>query len=897
MVTSYTQLTNLPTLVTSYTQLTNLPTLVTSYTQLQNLPTLFDGNYNNLSNKLTAGNGISIDANNNIKVRIPTFAPTNSSYLYTMVDGNIGVATYIDWSDVANKPTLFNGDYNSLTNRPTIPAAQIQADWNQVTNTALDFIKNKPLTFPPSSHTHSLSSTEITGTLPFNKGGTNKTSMTANRLLGCGATANQYDEITIGSGLSLTGTTLSLSAGAGTSQWTSGTSLIYYNDGNVGIGTTAPARRLHLHNNTASTSAFIQFTDGTTTAATSRGSIIGKQTTQDLLIYNYQGGANIHFGTASTTGTLVERMTIQGNGNVGIGKTNPSASYKLDVNGAINATALHVNGVALAGQIQADWNQATTTALDFIKNKPALLTNTSLLFNNQNIAHETYQDFNNIPNFGFYFVQGSTNSPGTNSATQYYTLTQGLGSQFPWTGAGSYGMQIGIPRNVTSPYISIRYKENNTLGSWQRISAGQADKLTTARTINGVAFDGTQNITISTSQWTTSGTSITYNSGNVGIGITPQATLHVYGKAIIHGSDNDYAPPANGQWGGSIGTKLVLYPGNSTACAYSLGIEGGTLWYCSPGTHKWYSGTKNVMTLTSGNPNSSFGGDLSVESTTYSYGFNRNWQIAPSAISSDLELWFRYYNGSAYSTKSKMSFNGNGGYTNFTGSHRNISDDKRLYNHAYKGYIVRSIGKYKNLNSKYHRNYIQGNIIMDDALPIVELSTKAYDKSVWGVISSFEDTSIKVRNYEQGHFISCMDIEGGDYRLQINGCGEGSIWVSNYNGNLENGDHITTSPIPGIGMKQDDDILRNYTVAKITMDCNFDPQMIPVQIIKQEIVIDESGNEISKNVLDEEGYPIYEYKLDTSGNKIYEPEYEVKTVTHNDIEYKMAFVGCTYKCS
>lgn len=186
---------------------------------------------------------------------------------------------------------------------------------------------------------------------------------------------------------------------------------------------------------------------------------------------------------------------------------------------------------------------------------------------------------------------------------------------------------------------------------------------------------------------------------------------------------------------------------------------------------------------------------------------------------------------------------------------------------------------------------------MDDALPIVELSTKAYDKSVWGVISSFEDTSSTVRNYEQGHFISCMDIEGGDYRLQINGCGEGSIWVSNYNGNLENGDHITTSPIPGIGMKQDDDILRNYTVAKITMDCNFDPQLIPVEIIKQEIVIDESGNEISKNVLDEEGNPIYEYKLDTSGNIIYDYEYEMKTVIHDNIEYKMAFVGCTYKCS
>lgn len=36
------------------------------------------------------------------------------------------------------------GSYNDLLNTPTIPAAQIQSDWNQSTTTALDYIKNKP---------------------------------------------------------------------------------------------------------------------------------------------------------------------------------------------------------------------------------------------------------------------------------------------------------------------------------------------------------------------------------------------------------------------------------------------------------------------------------------------------------------------------------------------------------------------------------------------------------------------------------------------------------------------------------------------------------------------------------------------------------------------------------
>ena len=51
-----------------------------------------------------------------------------------------------------------------------------------------------------------------------------------------------------------------------------------------------------------------------------------------------------------------------------------------------------------------------------------------------------------------------------------------------------------------------------------------------------------------------------------------------------------------------------------------------------------------------------------------------------------------------------------------------------------------------------------------------------------------------------------------DNRLFINSLGEGCVWVCNVNRNLENGDYITTCEIPGHGMKQDDDLLHNYTV-------------------------------------------------------------------------------------
>lgn len=43
-----------------------------------------------------------------------------------------------------NGKSNFSGDYNDLQNKPTIPDAQIQADWNQTDVDAPDYIKNKP---------------------------------------------------------------------------------------------------------------------------------------------------------------------------------------------------------------------------------------------------------------------------------------------------------------------------------------------------------------------------------------------------------------------------------------------------------------------------------------------------------------------------------------------------------------------------------------------------------------------------------------------------------------------------------------------------------------------------------------------------------------------------------
>ena len=138
-------------------------------------------------------------------------------------------------------------------------------------------------------------------------------------------------------------------------------------------------------------------------------------------------------------------------------------------------------------------------------------------FNNMGGNHSTRTSFDaSTPSydFGFRYVQGSTNGPGT-GGSQFYSWYIGLGNDYPATGSGSYGAMFAVDRNVTTPYLSVRYNENNSFGSWRRIHAGYADTAgnITAYTIN-------QNL----------GTSNTVQFGSLGVGVSPALTVHFRGS-------------------------------------------------------------------------------------------------------------------------------------------------------------------------------------------------------------------------------------------------------------------------------------------------------------------------------------------------------------------------------
>ena len=191
------------------------------------------------------------------------------------------------------------------------------------------------------------------------------------------------------------------------------------------------------------------------------------------------------------------------------------------------------------------------------------------------------------------------------------------------------------------------------------------------------------------------------------------------------------------------------------------------------------------------------------------------------------------------------------------------------------GLIVVSTGNYINLDNNKKPN-------INESLPICEISKKK--RKVFSVLFQIKKMGTFIISSVPLFMIKNVN-ESDTLPL-----GEGAMWVCNTNGDLENGDYITTSNVSGYGQKQDDDLLHNFTVAKITCDCNFSlmkqnqkqiktiqKERIVDSILKDEsgnAILDASGNEtiIQKTITEQElvfdnsGNVIIEDKQDLSGN-------------------------------
>lgn len=208
------------------------------------------------------------------------------------------------------------------------------------------------------------------------------------------------------------------------------------------------------------------------------------------------------------------------------------------------------------------------------------------------------------------------------------------------------------------------------------------------------------------------------------------------------------------------------------------------------------------------------------------------WQIC---VGGAYTLAFRRDSGASGSYVTQSYITSSGAYTDsFTGQHNcQIKEVPHASVSEYEGLIVcANNNEYISLSAP-QLTVNQGAVSINESLPILSVSTKAYDKTCFGVVSSSEDP--ETRESKKGSFVTIHDKEEGDTRIFVNSLGEGAIWVVNTNGPLQSGDYITTSDVAGYGMRQESEFLANYTVAKVTQDVTFDPPLKPVKRIVKEL--------------------------------------------------------------
>ena len=140
------------------------------------------------------------------------------------------------------------------------------------------------------------------------------------------------------------GTTIVLATGAAvgsiievvtyTSQWITNASNLYYNTGNVGVGNTNPAARLHVSSAATSNAVGTVRIDGADSAGTVNAPVTLNSVTQGAA---GGGGSQFYIETRAPSGALTEKFRIDGAGNVTL--SSGTANGVLYLNGSKVATS------------------------------------------------------------------------------------------------------------------------------------------------------------------------------------------------------------------------------------------------------------------------------------------------------------------------------------------------------------------------------------------------------------------------------------------------------------------------------------------------------------------------------------------------------------------------------
>ncbi len=238
----------------------------------------------------------------------------------------------------------------------------------------------------------------------------------------------------------------------------------------------------------------------------------------------------------------------------------------------------------------------------------------------------------------------------------------------------------------------------------------------------------------------------------------------------------------------TTGELMKLWQSNSSTEADNLEIlndGGGRAIYID---HNAAGGTSPALDIDSG-------GNYAIDAfNNYAFGYvakffndGDDWNRRGIWIQNGEDLqgatsttYIEFVDGNGDSVGNITSSLGIVAYNTFTGGHPSTlkgSPKKLEY-----GMLLKFVSAEKSKKAKY----------FTEKKYIVEISSKAFDKSIFGIYAG------KLENE----------------KIQVHAVGDGHILVTKEGGNIEIGDYLASSNKDGHAMKQKDDLLHNYTIAK-----------------------------------------------------------------------------------
>lgn len=539
--------------------------------------------------------------------------------------------------------------------------------------------------------------------------------------------------------------------------------------------------------------------------------------------FGVNSGGDAIVSMASNNGVLfftsnAERVRVTSNGLVGVGTAAPGEKLEIyDTSG--NAVFLKVNGsgaYAQAGlKLVAGFGAGNAaTRIDFLNNVASTTVPRWTIINDYAQTGLNTLDFVNT---------SVTNSGRTMTLTQGGNV--GIGATNP-----AYGvLQVG---NISSGSFT------NWLNWWTSANIGTSGHIATiATTDSSAARPQTVGLCL-----TNESTANNVWSPCLSFGKRSPTSAYINESVML---STYYYQTTNADWMG--GDLCIFTRSNAGDVLERMRVCGngnvgvGTV---SPAVPLHVKGATAAYGILVEGVEAS---DANSKTILNSVGVRTN--IMPQNFGQTLYFYWKDGNGSLWRFTTT-------GASYFTGQHVSVPEDASIKQNIsdYVGLIVCSADTgYTSYNPiTGEKKTSKEAITITESLPNVALSSRAKDPAVFGVVADRKDsvcynTDGTIETDGSAEWAS--DLKD---RIRINSLGEGALWVTDLNGNISNGDYITSSDVPGHGQRQDDDLLHNYTVAKATMSCTFE--------------------------LDSHRYVCEE------------------CTTPSGAAYRRAFIGCTYHC-